>query len=113
MTALISGNYKILMDNVPNAGWAGPVYPNNTGPGGGIYARERCGKNRGCLYNIINDPGEHNNLASQMPRKLKKMRKKLGEYRATHFNPYRGEKSPAACEVALNDYGGFWGPFIK
>ena len=112
MTTLISGNYKILTGSVGKAGWTGPVYPNNTGPGGGISGRERCG-NGGCLYDIINDPGEHNNLASQMPRKLKKMRKKLGEYQATYFNPYRGEKSPAACEVALNEYGGFWGPFIN
>jgi arylsulfatase I/J len=112
MTTLISGNYKILRGTVPKTGWAGPVYPNNTNPDGGIDARERCGK-RGCLYDIINDPGEHNNLALQMPRKLKKMQKKLSKYRATHFNPYRGEKSPAACEIALNEYGGFWGPFIK
>ena len=112
MTTLISGNYKILTGNVGQAGWTGPVYPNNTKTDGGINAREHCG-NRGCLYNIINDPEEHNNLASQMPRKLRKMRRKLGEYQETHFNPYRGEKSPAACEAALNEYGGFWGPFIK
>ena len=111
MTTLISGNYKILTGTVSKTGWSGLVYPNNTNPEGGIHAREHCG-NRGCLYDIINDPGEHNNLASQMPRKLKKM-KKLGKYRATHFNPNRGEKSPAACEAALNEYGGFWGPFIK
>ena len=113
MTTLISGNYKILMGNNGKAGWTGPVYPNNTNPDGGIDAREHCGKRHGCLYDIINDPGEHKNLASQMPHKLKKMRKKLRKYQVTHFNPNRGEKSPAACEAALNEYGGFWGPFIK
>ena len=113
MTTLISGNYKILMGNNGNAGWTGPVYPNKTNPDGGIDTIEHCGKHRGCLYDIINDPGEHKNLASQMPHKLKEMREKLREYQATHFNPDRGDKSPAACEAALNKYGGFWGPFIK
>ena len=96
-----------------NAGWTGPVFPDNTDPDGGINGRERCGEDRGCLYDIINDPREHHNLASKMPRKLKKMRERLRKYQATHFNPNRGEKSPAACEAALNEYGGFWGPFIK
>ena len=113
MTTLISGDYKILMGNNGNAGWSGPVYPNNTIPDDGIDAREHCDKHRGCLYDIINDPGEHKNLASQMPHKLKKMQEKLHAYQATHFNLNRGEKSPAACEAALNEYGGFWGPFIK
>ena len=113
MTTLISGDYKILMGTNSNAGWTGPVFPDNTDPDGGINGRERCGEDRGCLYDIINDPREHHNLASKMPRKLKKMRERLRKYQATHFNPNRGEKSPAACEAALNEYGGFWGPFIK
>ena len=113
MTALISGDYKILLGTNRMAGWTGPVYPNNTNPDGGVEANEYCGDDRGCLYNIMDDPGEHNNLASLMPDKLKKMRDKLIEYQGTHFNPDRGGKSPAACEAALNLYGGFWGPFIK
>ena len=113
MTALISGNFKILLGNEGNARWTGPVYPNNTGPDIVNNVRERCGQRRGCLYDIINDPEEHSNLASRMPRKLKRMRKKLRQYQATYFNPNRGEGSPAACEAALNEYGGFWGPFIN
>ena len=113
MTTLISGDYKILLGTNRMAGWTGPVYPNNTNPNGGIDAIEYCGEHRGCLYNIFKDPGEHHNLASKMPGKLKEIRDKLSEYQATHFNPDRGEKSPLACEAALNEYGGFWGPFIK
>ena len=113
MTTLISGDYKILLGTNRMAGWTGPVYPNNTNPDGGIDAIEYCGDDRGCLYNIVDDPGEHVNLASEMSDKLKEMRDRLIEYQGTHFNPDRGEKSPAACEAALNQYGGFWGPFIK
>ena len=113
MNTLINGYYKVLTGMNVDAGWTGPVYPNNTNPNGGIDAIEHCDKGQGCLYDIIKDPGEHHNLASQMPDKLKEMREKLSEYQSTHFNPDRGEQWPGACEAALNEYGGFWGPFIK
>ena len=113
MTTLISGDYKILTGTNNDAGWTGPVYPNNTDPDGGIDATEHCEKSPGCLYNIIKDPEEYHNLASQMPKKLREMQERLSEYQATHFNPDRGQKWPGACEAALNQYGGFWGPFIN
>ena len=111
LTALISGEYKILIGDNNCAGWTGPVYPNNTHPNGGIEAVERCG-DTGCLYNIMKDPLEHVNLASQMPDMLKDMQTKLQKYQATHFNPDRGNIWPGACDTALNKYGGFWGPFL-
>lgn len=70
LTALISGEYKILTGDVKSAGWTGPTYPNNTHPDGGINAIEHCG-NSGCLYNIIQDPEERTNLASKTPDVLK------------------------------------------
>ena len=113
MTTLISGDFKLLIASNNDAGWTGPVYPNSTNPNGGIGVAEHCDKIGGCLYNIMDDPGEHNNLASKMPDKLKEMQDKLSKYQATHFNPDRGERDPAACEAALNKYGGFWGPYVN
>ena len=112
-TTLISGDFKILVGTNNDAGWTGPVYPNSTNPNGGIDAIVHCDQGNGCLYNIINDPGEHFNLASKMPDKLKEMQKKLSDYQATHFSPDRGQITPLACQAALGEYGGFWGPFIK
>ena len=111
LTALISSDYKILVGDNRDAGWTGPVYPNSTHPNGGIDAVEHCGDS-GCLYNIKEDPEEHVNLASKMPDILKTMQTKLSKYQATHFNPDRGSVWPGACEAALNNYGGFWGPFL-
>ena len=108
---LISGDYKILVGNVDQAGWTGPQYPNRTNPNGGIKAIERCGES-GCLYNIKTDPEERTNLAKQMPDMLKKMQAALSEYRKGYFNPDRGRVWPGACETAINQYGGFWGPFL-
>ena len=50
---LISCDYKILIRNVPKAGWTWPQNPNNTHHE--VNAVEHCGDN-GCLYNIKNDP---------------------------------------------------------
>ena len=108
---LISGNYKILMGDVEQAGWTGPVYPNTTKPSG-IDVTEHCG-DTGCLYDIQQDPEERINLANSMPSVLANMQKGLEEYRKTHFAPERGDAWPGACRTALDKYGGFWGPFLS
>ena len=36
---------------------------------------------------------------------------RLQEINATTFSPRRGNVSPLGCMVALEKYGGFWGPF--
>ena len=108
---LISGPYKILTGTVPQAGWTGPQFPNGTHPKGGISAKEECG-DKGCLYNIIDDPEERINLATKESEILQTMQQKLAKYQASYFNPNRGEVSPLACQAALNKYGGFWGPYL-
>ena len=112
INALISGDYKILVGNMQQAGWTGPQYPNSTNPKGGIKAVEDCGDS-GCLYNIKQDPEERNNLAATMPDMLKNMQDKLAQYKATYFNPNRGKVWPEACDTAIKKYGGFWGPFLQ
>ena len=108
---LISGDYKILTGNIQYSVWTGPQYPNTTTDKTTIKVHENCGD--GCLFNIKEDPDEYVNLAAKMPDVLAKMQKKLQKYQETYFNPDRGEKSPMACETALDKYGGFWGPFVK
>ena len=109
-TTLISGDYKILVGNVDQAGWTGPVYPNTTKPSG-ISAVEKCGKS-GCLYNIQEDPEERKNLADTMPDMLKEMQMKLEKYSSGRFNPDRGNSWPGACDIATKTYNGYWGPFV-
>ena len=109
--ALISGDYKILMGQMEQAGWTGPRYPNQTNPHGGINATLNCGET-GCLFNIKEDPEERKNLASTMPDMLSQMKQKLTALSATHFNPDRGSASPLACQTAVEKYGNFWGPFL-
>ena len=107
---LISGDYKILTGDIQSATWGGPFSPNTTA-NPGRYTIAHCGE--GCLYNIIEDPTEHHNLAESNPAKLKEMQNKLAQYQATHFHPDRGRKWPGACTAALDQYGGFWGPYVS
>ena len=107
---LISGDYKILTGDITSATWGGPFSPNTTA-NPGRNTTQHCGD--GCLYNIKEDPTEHNNLAAENPAKLKEMQDKLAQYQATHFHPDRGKKWPGACTAAVDQYGGFWGPFVK
>ena len=109
---LISGDYKILVGTIDQAGWTGPQYPNQTNPRGGISASEDCGDS-GCLYSIKDNPEERNNIALKLPEKLKEMQDKLQKYQATCFSPFRGSASKLACEKAMGEYGGFWGPFVS
>ncbi|XP_065191775.1 arylsulfatase B-like [Sycon ciliatum] len=108
---LISGDYKILVGNNDQAGWTGPQYPNQTNPKGGISSNVQCGSD-GCLYNIKTDPEERNNLAAGSPDILAHMQARLKAWESTAFNPDRGQQWAGACEVALDKYGGYWGPFL-
>ena len=40
------------------------------------------------------------------------MRQRIEELVQTAFNPDRGATDPLACEKALGEYGGFWGPWV-
>ena len=107
---LISGNYKILVGEIGEAGWTGPQYPNNTNPGGGFTIIEDCGT--GCLFDIIKDPEERQNLAQSMPGVLKDMQQKFETMVNSMFSPNRGLSSPLACESVRDRYHGYWGPFL-
>merc|ERR1712232_865236 len=95
---------------------AGPKFPNSTSdwnPSNSEYV-ETCGATveTGCLFDILQDPGEHVNLAAKKPEVFQQMMKRVAELQQTVFSPHRGEVDPAACDMALGKYKGFWGPFV-
>lgn len=111
---LISHGYKVVLGFNSEAGWAGPTFPNLTSHWNPDKYSQTCGKtpSTGCLYNILEDPGEHINLASQEPERFNKMIDRIAEINKGFFNPNRGKVDPKACELAMTKYGGFWGPFV-
>ena len=67
---------------------------------------------RGCLYNLTADITEHSNLAEALPATVASMRARIIEINATAFSPHRGNASPHACKVALENNHGFWCSFF-
>ena len=102
--------WKLLIGKHDMAFVTGPFFPNVSTPDSIPAALVDCG--RGCLYDLSGDPLEANDLAALMPQRVATMRARLEELLPTAFNPRRGQEDPAACEVALQRYGGFWGPFV-
>jgi hypothetical protein len=65
-----------------------------------------------CLFNVFDDPTEHNNLAAAQPAIVSKMAARLQQLQATVFSPDRGQPSPLACNASADLYHGFVGPFL-
>mmetsp|Transcript_9866 Transcript_9866/g.21499 ORF Transcript_9866/g.21499 Transcript_9866/m.21499 type:complete len:157 (-) Transcript_9866:1848-2318(-) len=69
--------------------------------------------NPGCLFNIRQDPNEKKELSKEKPELLKQMLEELAELNKSYFNPNRGKEWKPSCDVFLNKYGGYYGPFIE
>merc|ERR1712232_1397896 len=111
---LIRGGYKVILGTNSQAGWPGPVFPNMTSNWNPSESIETCGNTTetGCLFNIIEDPGQHVNLASREPKVFEEMIERIALINKGFFDPDRGEVDTKACELAMTKYGGFWGPFV-
>jgi len=105
-----SGIWKLLLGDVAQDMYEGPHFPNaSTIVPSSAYVGH-CAN--GCLYNILADPLEANDLAASMPTKVAELYAKITAYQGTAFDPDRGKTDPAACAAAADKYGGFWGPFV-
>ena len=105
------GLWKLLTGDVQQAVHTGPHYPNATTDEISASFVGHCAD--GCLYNLRDDPLELHDLAPTMPAKAAALRAKVEAYETSAFNPKRGKINPAACDKALGQYGGFWGPFLE
>ena len=125
-TALLIGDYKLIWredKNVSESGWTDPAYPNaHTGKHGIRNKSVNC--STGCLFNVADDPSEKQDIASSHPARLRHMQQRLVELRRGFFeNDDRGiDSCPkgyndtdkdllCACWMAVNYYGGFFGPY--
>ena len=67
----------------------------------------------GCADNVVDDPGEYNELSHSQPEQLEAMLQRYAALRPSLFAPDRGTVDPRACEAAVGLYGvagqgGFW-----
>eukprot|EP00933_Yihiella_yeosuensis_P078551 TRINITY_DN900_c0_g1_i1.p1 TRINITY_DN900_c0_g1~~TRINITY_DN900_c0_g1_i1.p1 ORF type:complete len:564 (-),score=95.99 TRINITY_DN900_c0_g1_i1:369-2060(-) len=62
----------------------------------------------GCLYDVMEDPFEFFDVASEYPEVVREMKKRLTELNHGILHTYRGKPSPAGC----SKWKGFYGPFV-
>ena len=122
-TALVSGDYKLIVGSAKFACWGGPLYPNASTASGPLYpggtvatpckTTVECGAS-GCLFDVAADPQERRNLAADpsFARTRQAIFAKLHAANKGNFQPDRGRFDPRACAAAERN-GGYWGPFAS
>ena len=65
----------------------------------------------GCLFDLLADPTEHNDVAAAHPDIVAALYKRIEHHQSTVFSPNRGTDDGSACRAATHTWGGFYGPF--
>jgi arylsulfatase B len=121
--ALISGSWKLLTGHVGEAAWGGPNYPNASSPASPVDPGPSLNCSQGCLFDVVADPTEHNDVAAQHPAIVAALTARLVELRKGFFTNQddfsattvcpanMGNVTPCGCWAAINVYGGYFGPW--
>lgn len=122
-TTLIMGDYKLIVDEwVHFATWTGEVFPNSSSvlhPPDAHFLR--C-KGDGCLFDVVGDIGEHDNVIRLNVGKrqiAKMMKERLDELRLTFYTNNQTAVDtcnssidiPCSCYMAKHKYHNFYGPY--
>lgn len=65
----------------------------------------------GCLFDVVADPTEHNDLAAAEPELLNSLLAELDEQATTIWNRQMPPEDPACMAAAATVWGGFLGPY--
>eukprot|EP01060_Flectonema_neradi_P015829 TRINITY_DN22473_c0_g1_i1.p1 TRINITY_DN22473_c0_g1~~TRINITY_DN22473_c0_g1_i1.p1 ORF type:complete len:537 (+),score=95.68 TRINITY_DN22473_c0_g1_i1:45-1613(+) len=108
------GRYKLIVGKIRQAGWCGQIHPNTTQPWDSMKDILECpylDNKPGCLFDILADPNEHEDLATKMPEKAREIYAKMLAAEKEWFNPNRGKADdPRACAIAQSS--GYWQPYL-
>ena len=115
--AIIVGDYKLIVGaqgtGCDHLMWSPMDYPCTDGPKG-----EDC--NPYCLYNIVQDPGEHNELSKTEPDKVKELLERYNKYSKEPRDMqdqgiHSDSDLPAFNEACtfMKANGGYWQPWEK
>jgi arylsulfatase A-like enzyme len=118
-SALIQGQYKLLTGPQIEATWSGPSYPNASSPASPVDPGPTLKCAGGCLFDVIADPTEHNDIAAQNPALVASMSARLAELVKGYYTNNdtfvnlcpSNITMPCACWAALNTWGGYFGPY--
>ena len=109
--ALRMGDYKLIVGPNSEASWYGAFSPNTTGVKPDLKAKA-CGA-RPCLFNVVDDPGEHNDLAEVMPERVTSMLARFKTFDHSHHPPVvpPAPLDDAFCTQARR-HRGFTSPYV-
>eukprot|EP00927_Polykrikos_kofoidii_P063173 TRINITY_DN5799_c0_g1_i2.p1 TRINITY_DN5799_c0_g1~~TRINITY_DN5799_c0_g1_i2.p1 ORF type:complete len:791 (+),score=141.82 TRINITY_DN5799_c0_g1_i2:75-2447(+) len=121
----LSGRWKLMLISEGEAIWTSVRSPNTTTDKQWAEidaAHGNCSRASPCLYDVDEDPGEHNDLALQNPEMVDALRKRFDELRPSFVgNINAGNQYVMACDglgpalcacwTALNVNQGFVGPY--
>ena len=89
---------------------AGPAYPNATTAHDNVWNHElQCGA-EGCLFDVVADPHEFNEISAQHPDVVREMQTLMAAEVKTIYSVSHVD-DPACKTAAINKYGGFYGPW--
>lgn len=109
--------YKLIIGSVDQNIWQGPYYPNASATNW-ADTPYHCGvpghvkTKGGCLFNIFDDPTEHDDIAEANPQIVQELYARIQEIQNTSFSPDRGTDEGRACRVAIDKWQAFFGPFL-
>ena len=101
-----SSGLKILLGELAWSSWPGPLSP---GDGGNVNKAQNCTP---CLFDIINDESERNDLSTTLPNVAAEMLAHLATFNQGLFSPNRGKGDNKAACAASAAAGGFLAPFV-
>jgi arylsulfatase I/J len=119
-SAIISGDWKLLLGAQPVAGWSGPLFPNASSPAASPHAQALACGARGCLFDVASDAGEHDDVAAAHPDVVARLAARLAALRGGFFSNGDGARfrcahnaslaldGPCACDRAERVCGGFF-----
>ena len=116
---IISGDYKLILGTHDYASWSSKVFPNSSSPEHLIQGTMiECG-GKGCLFDIVKDMTEHNDISSTNADIVNNLKNRLNEVKKTYYNNSENGidicpsnvTEKCGCWVAQNVYNGFYGPY--
>ena len=111
ISALISGEYKLLYGLQVQSFWQAPVFPNASSAPYGVLGKHTHICAPACLYNVRDDPTEQHNLVLEHPLVVERLLKRVKELQKTHYFRKSDIDFPG-CNEALVRNGNFFGPWL-
>jgi len=109
---LVKGRWKYIKGGLTmtEAARGGLQYPNETTVTDPISSHSFKCPPQGCLYDVVSDPSEMNELSAENPDVAETMRAELHRQAATIWSTSH-KKDPACNAAAHSLYGGYYGPW--